>query len=175
MRMARELTLIAAGYAVSVAGGVAAVVLNELRLSREDALASSGMAAFGDMVLFVLVVGLLGLVPSWFLLRMCAAKAPRAVLVVVLAIAALGPLSWYVITTMPAPRSGPGTLDSLSGAFTAFVAIPRVVFGPILLLIEAATFYFLRARHARVLLAVAMLMDLAPMALFGLHMASSIH
>jgi hypothetical protein len=60
MRTAKRLALIAAGYAFSVGAGLAAVALNEL-LMPADAAQSSGMAAFGDIILFVLVAGFFSL------------------------------------------------------------------------------------------------------------------
>jgi uncharacterized membrane protein len=65
------------------------------------------------------------------------------------------------------PQAGWG----LVGLFIAFVAIPRMVFGPVLLAIEAATLLLARERTARALLAAAMLMDLVPLGIFALHMA----
>jgi hypothetical protein len=65
MRTGTRLALIGLGYVAAVAAGVAAVMLNELRLSADAA--SDGMAAFGDLVLFFGVAGVLGLAPTWFL------------------------------------------------------------------------------------------------------------
>jgi hypothetical protein len=59
----------------------------------------------------------------------------------------------------------------LLGLLIGLVAIPRMVLGPVLLVIEAATFYLVRGRVARALLAVAMLMDLIPLGMFALHLA----
>jgi hypothetical protein len=50
-----------------------------------------------------------------------------------------------------------------------------MVFGPVLLVIEGATFLLVRARVTRALLAVAMLMDLVPLGLFALHMMRATH
>ena len=69
MSTVKRLGLIAAGYALSIIAGLAAVALNEL-LMPADAAQSSGMAAFGDIILFVLVVGFFSLVPTWFLLKL---------------------------------------------------------------------------------------------------------
>lgn len=46
-----------------------------------------------------------------------------------------------------------------------------MIFGPVLLVIEAATFFLVRERVARALLAAAMLMDLIPLSMFALHLA----
>jgi hypothetical protein len=74
MSTAKRLALIAAGYAFSVGAGLAAVALNEL-LMPADAAQSSGMAAFGDIILFVLVAGFFSLGPTWFLLRLLISTA----------------------------------------------------------------------------------------------------
>ena len=45
-----------------------------------------------------------------------------------------------------------------------------MVLGPVLLVIEAATFLLVRERITRALLAVAMLMDLVPLGIFAFHL-----
>lgn len=47
--------------------GLVAVVANEWLMPDEVSNSSSGMAAFGDLVLFVGVAGLAGLIPTWWL------------------------------------------------------------------------------------------------------------
>lgn len=61
------------------------------------------------------------------------------------------------------------------GPLIAFGAIPRIVFGPVLLMIEAGTFFLVRGRLTRSLLATAMLMDVIPLSIFAMHMALAIH
>jgi hypothetical protein len=173
MSTAKKLALIASGYALCVVAGIAAVTVNELRMPEDVAQGSPGMVAFGDMILFVLVTGFVGLVPTWFLLRLLIAKAPRALLVIALLVAALGPASWLAVTHMArglTPPNVPEPVGALLGLFIAFVAIPRMVFGPVLLVIEAAAFFLVRARVMRALLVVAMLMDVVPLGMFSLHM-----
>lgn len=182
MSAAKKLALIAAGYALAVAGGLAAVAVNELFMPADAAQDSPGMVAFGDMILFVLVAGFLGLAPTWFLLKLLVAKAPRALLIAVLLIAVLGPVSWLAMTALAAttPPGGPSLPNmprvtrELLGVFIAFGAIPRIVSGPVLLVIEGMTFLLVRGRMARALLAVAALMDIVPLALFALHMARAV-
>jgi hypothetical protein len=132
------------------------------------------MVAFGDVILFMLAAGFLGLVPTWFLLKLCVEKAPRAVLATELLIAAIGPASWLAVVYMagspPVPNQ-PQAVGELVGLLLAFGAIPRIVAGPILLVIEGATFLLVRGRVGRVLLAAAMLMDLVPLSMFALHLA----
>ena len=173
MSMAKRLALIAAGYALCVVAGFAAVAVNELRMPADVAQGSPGMVAFGDMILFVLVTGFFGLAPTWFLLKLFIEKAPRALLAIALLVAAMGPASWLAVRHLAgglSPPNPPQAVSQLLGLFIAFVAIPRMVLGPVLLVIEAAAFFLVRGRVTRALLAVAMLMDLVPLGMFALHM-----
>jgi hypothetical protein len=170
---AKKLALIATGYALCVGGGLAAVAVNELFMPA-DVAQSSGMVAFGDMILFVMVAGFLGLAPTWFLLKLSVEKAPRAVLAIVLVVAAIGPASWLAVIYLAggaSPPNPPQAASELLGLLIAFGAIPRMVFGPALLVIEGAIFLLARARVTRALLAAAMLMDLIPLSMFALHLA----
>lgn len=176
MRVAKKLALIAVGYALSVGGGIAAVAVNELLIPDEIKQSSGGMVAFGDMIVLVLVAGVLSLVPTWFLLKLCVEKVPRTLLAAELLIAAIGPASWLAVVYLaagPGPRSLPHAFSEVLGPFIAFGAIPRMVFGPVLLMIEAATFFLVRERLTRTLLTAAMLMDVIPLSLFALHMAAA--
>jgi hypothetical protein len=170
--------LIAGGYALAIVGGFVAVALNELRMSVEISQGSPGMVAFGDMILFVLATGFFGLVPTWFLLRLWAEKAPRALLAAVLLLAALGPASWLTMVYLAAgTTSAPNhtmSFGPLLGLFVAFGAIPRIVAGPVLVVIEAATFLLVRGRVARTLLAAAMLMDIVPIGIYVLRMTAHV-
>jgi hypothetical protein len=173
MSTTKRLALIAAGYALCVVAGLAAVTVNELRMPADAAQGSPGMVAFGDMILFVLVAGFVGLAPTWFLLKLLIAKAPRALLAIAVLVAALGPASWLAVRHMAgglSPPNPPVPVSQLLGLFIAFVAIPRMVFGPVLLVIEVVAFLLVRGRVTRALLVVAMLMDLVPLGMFALHM-----
>jgi hypothetical protein len=174
MSTAKRLALIALGYTLAVAGGYVVVAVNELFMPADIAETSPGMVAFGDMILFMLAAGFLGLAPTWFLLKLCVETAPRAVLAAVLLMAALGPASWlalvYMAGSAPVPNQ-PQAVGGLLGLLLAFGAIPRIVAGPVLLVIEGATFLLVRARVPRALLAAAMLMDLVPLSMFTLHLA----
>jgi hypothetical protein len=177
MGIAKRLALIGAGYTLAVGGGIAAVAVNELRMSDEIQQGSGGMVAFGDMVLFVLVAGVLGLAPTWFLLKLSLEKAPRTVLAALLLVAMIGPASWLALRSMasaPDPNQA-ASVGAVAGLLIAFVAIPRIVLGPVLLVIEAVTFLFVRARVTRALLVAAMLMDIIPLGMFALHLASTMH
>jgi hypothetical protein len=180
MSIMKKLALIAAGYVVSVGAGLAAVTINEMRMPADVAQGSPGMVAFGDMILFVLVAGFFSLMPTWFLLKLFIEKAPRTLLAIMLLVAAMGPVSWLAMVAMAVttPPGGPSSLPNLPqlakelfGLFIAFGAIPRIVFGPVLIVIEAVTLFLVRGRVARALLATTMLMDLVPLGIFALHMA----
>src|ERR1043166_6245235 len=176
MTVAKRLALIAAGYALAIPGGVAAVAINELRIPADIKETSGGMVAFGDMILFVLATGFLSLVPTWFLLKLFAEKAPRTLLAILLVVAALGPASWlamvYISRGLP---NSPAAIGELFGLFIAFVAVPRIVFGPVLLVIEAVTFFLVRGRILRALVVAAMLMDLIPIGMYALFFARTFH
>jgi len=73
------------------------------------------------------------------------------------------------------PQNLPQAFSGVLGLLIAFAAIPRMVFGPVLLMIEGATFFLARERLTRTLLAAAMLMDLIPLGIFALHLAAATH
>ena len=173
MSMATKLVLIALGYALAIAGGAAAVAIHELFIPADVAQSSGGMVAFGDMVLFVFATGVLSIAPTWFLLKLCMETSPRALLTALLLIAVIGPLSWLAVAVLADARitALPQSLKELLGIFIAFGAMPRIVAGPILLVVEGAAFLLARGRAARALVAGAMLMDIVPLGLFALHMA----
>jgi hypothetical protein len=183
MSTLKKLALIAAGYFLAIVVGIAAVAVNELRMPADVAQGSPGMVAFGDVILFVFATGFSSLVPTWFLLRLFVEKAPRTLLAIVLLLAVMGPVSWLAVTAMAltAAPGGPSLLPKLPvivgellGLFIAFAAIPRMVLGPVLVVIEGVTMLLLRQRSARVLLGAAMLMDIVPVSLFALHMARAV-
>ena len=182
MSTSKKLALIVIGYALSVVVGFAAVAVNEALMSDDVAQGSPGMVAFGDMILFVLVTGFFSLAPTWFLLKLLVTKAPRTLLTAELLIAAMGPVSWLAMTVMAAttPPGGPSLQNlpqaavELLGLFLAFGAIPRMVLGPVLVVIEGVTFLLVRGGVARALLAAAVLMDVVPLSLYALHFARSV-
>ena len=77
MGVAGKLALIGIGYALAVGVGVLAVMLNEMTIPADVSQASGGMVAFGDLLLFIGVAGVVALVPSWFLLRMLLGRTWR--------------------------------------------------------------------------------------------------
>ena len=105
-------------------------------------------------------------------------NAPRALLATILVIAATGPLSWLAVIYLlggPDPSTSPIAGKPMLGQLIAFVAIPRMVFGPILVVVEGAAFFLIRARPTRAVLAIAVLMDFIPLALYALHVARMPH
>lgn len=134
------------------------------------------MAAFADMVLFVLTAGVCSLPATWFLLKLCVETAPRALLVAELLLAVVGPASWIAIVSIsttgasPAPVHGPGNVFA---AMILLGAMPRIILGPIVLVIEATTLALARDRRMRAVLAGAMLMDLVPISAFALHLVAA--
>ena len=177
MSAAKKLTLIAVGYALSVAGGVTAVAVNELSISADVAQSSGGMVAFGDMIVFVLGAGFFSLAPSWFLLKLCVEKAPRALVAAQLLIAVTGPASWLAVAYLTGAHgpNPPQAGSQLLGLLIAFGAIPRIVAGPVVLVVEGATFLLAKERVTCALLAAAMLMDLVPLSMYVLHLAGVTH
>jgi hypothetical protein len=130
------------------------------------------MVAFGDMILFVLVTGVAGLLPTFFLLKLAIEKAPRASLVALVVVALAAPISWLAMIDLA--HRGPGPYvpavgGQLFGWLIAFVAIPRIVAGPILVVAEGLAMFLVRQRLMRMVIAAAMLPDLVPIGLYALH------
>jgi hypothetical protein len=176
MSVPKKLALIALGYLLALVAGFGAVTVNELLMPADISQGSPGMVAFGDMILFVLVAGFVGLVPTFFLIRLAIDKAPRASLAVLVAVALAGPLSWLTMKLLAAgpPSAGYPPFLRFLGPLIAFGAIPRIVIGPILVVAEALAMFLVRQRNMRFVLAAAMLMDLVPMGVYALHMARAL-
>ena len=175
MSVARKLLWIAMGYVLSVAGGATVVAVHELLALADAAQNSGGMAAFGDMILFLLAAGFFSLVPTLFLLKLAVEKAPRGLLAAQLLIAALGPASWLAVLYLADAdvTALPQAARELLGTLIFFGAMLRIIAGPVLLAIEGVTFLLVPGRVTRALLASAMLMDFVPLSLFALHLLSA--
>ena len=100
MSNSKKLGLIAIAYILSVVAGFVAAAVNEALIPDDVAQGSPGMVAFGDMILFIFVTGFFSLAPTWFLLKLLVATAPRILLTAELLIAAMGPVSWLAMTIM---------------------------------------------------------------------------
>lgn len=174
MSMARQLAWIAGGYAFALVAGIGCAIVNELLVPAEVAQSSGGMVAFGDMIVFVLAAGIVGFVPTWLILKLTAQSAPRALLGVLVLIAATGPVSWLAVTSSSgAAPVAAGSASAILGLAVVFGALPRIVAGPVVLVVEAAALVLLRARAARAVLAGAMLMDIVPLGHFVLHVSAA--
>jgi hypothetical protein len=173
MSVPKKLVLIALGYVLAFMAGFGAVTVNELLMPSDISRGSSGMVAFGDMILFVLVAGFAGLIPTLFLLRLAIDKAPRASLAVLALVAVAGPLSWLTVKHLAGgpPAAAPQAISQLLGLWLAFGAIPRIVASPVLIVAEGLAMLLVRQRSMRIVLAAAVLMDLVPIGLYALHMA----
>src|SRR5262249_45090137 len=112
---AKRLAWGAAGYVLAGGIGVFAGGRNELGGSEDITQGSPGMVAFGDMILFVLAAGFFGLVPTWFLLRLCVEKIPRVLLATELLVAAMGPASWLAVKSLAGgpPASQPQAIGQM--------------------------------------------------------------
>ena len=71
------------------------------------------------------------------------------------------------------PRGPPQILAQLLGPLIAFVAIPRIVAGPVIVVVEGLAMLLVRQRNMRIVLAGAVLMDLVPMGIYAARMASA--
>ena len=173
MSVPKKLALIVLGYVLALVAGFGAVVVNEFLMPADISQGSPGMVAFGDMILFVLVAGFAGLLPTLFLLKLGIDEAPRHSLIVLALVALAGPLSWLTVRLLAGgPPSGPPPVFlQLLGPLIAFVAIPRIVAGPVVVVAEGLAMLLVRQRNMRIALAVAMLMDLVPISVYALHMA----
>ena len=175
MSVPKKLALIALGYVLSLVAGCGAVTVNELLMPSDISQGSPGMVAFGDMILFVLVTGFVGLIPTLFLLRLAIDKAPRASLNALILVALAGPLSWLVVRLLAGgpPAGPPAIIAQLLGPLIAFIAIPRIVAGPVVVVAEGLAMLLVRQRSMRIWLAMAILMDLVPMGIYASRMASA--
>jgi hypothetical protein len=165
------------------ASAFVAAAVNEALMPDDVAQGSPGMVAFGNMILFIFVTGFFSLPPTWFLLKLLVATVPRTLLTAELFVATMGPVSWLAMTIMavttppggPSLQNVPQAAAQLFGLFLAFGAIPRMVLGPVLVVIEGVTLLLFRGGIARALLAGAMLMDVVPIGLYALHFARTVH
>ena len=123
--MRRQLAWISAGYAAALAAAALSVWVRNLFVSPADQLAMSGMLAAGDSIQFVLVAGALGLVPTFFLLRLLAQGWPRALAWALLAVAATGPLGWLVMAGLVKFPVMPRAFSELVGLALVLLVFPR--------------------------------------------------
>ena len=121
-----KLGLVLGGYALALAAAFAVSAVSALLAPNDPAQASGGMQAFGDLILFVGVFGVLALVPTalalWFLRAF--PTFWLALSIAALALAATGPIAAAMIQRM----------DQLAGVLVAFLGLLRVLAAPLLAL-----------------------------------------
>lgn len=162
--LAFKLTLIAGGYVIAIVLGIAVVVVHAWLLPAEVIDQSGGMVAFGEMSLFVLAAGFASVVPTWFLLKLLADRAPRLLLSMLVVVAILGPSSWLLVIL-------PEAVTHIFGLLVPLVAIPRIMAAPVVLVVGAIAMHLLSSPRSRAIIAGAMLLDIVPLALFAWHLA----
>ena len=172
--MRRQLAWISAGYAAALAAAALSVWVRNLFVSPADQLAMSGMLAAGDSIQFVLVAGALGLVPTFFLLRLLAQGWPRALAWALLAVAATGPLGWLVMAGLVKFPVMPRALSELVGLALVLLVFPRAVASPVVFAALALALVLARDRRSRALLTVALSLEGVPLALVALHFLRTI-
>lgn len=98
--------VVIAGYLLSAAVALLAVLLKQYLADPADAQASGGMHAWGDLMLFVEVFCIVGLVPTTIALFWLRAveRFWRALTVTAVAVALTGPV-WLVLASVGAPQS----------------------------------------------------------------------
>jgi hypothetical protein len=158
-----RLALVAAGYVGAFLVASAVVAIRVANTSGPEAQASSGMYAFGDAFLFVLVFGLLALVPTcaalYFLRSYRRLWVALSVVGVVVAFTGTAAVSLYAFGR---DASIPSTLATL-----AAISVLRILLAPIL--VPAFLLFGLLSPHRfpRIALLAATLMELAVAAYAG--------
>jgi hypothetical protein len=116
----KKLALIAIGYVLSVVVGFVAAAVNETLMPDDVAQGSPGMVAFGDMILFIFVTGFFSLAPTWFLLKLLVATAPRTLLTAELFLATMGLAAFAVHSENALMPVGAFRLLGIRGAQRVF-------------------------------------------------------
>ena len=85
------------------------------------------------------------------------------------------PVSWLAVKLLAGgpPAGPPAVLAQLLGPLIAFIAIPRIVAGPAVVVAEGLAMLLVRQRSMRIVLAMAVLMDLVPVGIYASRMASA--
>jgi hypothetical protein len=164
MRAAAKVAVVVGGYVAAFALAATALAVRLAHTSGPDALASSGMYAFGDSVLFVAVLGVAALVPTgaglFFLRPYRAFWNVVAVLAVI-----VGVTSLLAVMAFAAGRTevGPSLLATLAG-----VAVLRILLAPLLALAFFVTLLLAPYRIPRRALLAAVLMEAIATAYAGI-------
>jgi len=164
MRPSVKIGLVVAGYAIALVIASVVVAVQAVFMSSVDRQASSGMSAFGDILLFLAVFGAAAIPATGVGLYFLRPHGPfwRAFSFIALAMAATGVAACVVIV---AGRST-GT-DSALRAWSD-LAVIRVLAAPFLALMSGLSFFFAPNRIARVALAVAAAIEAATFGLVAL-------
>lgn len=127
--LVRLVALALAGYALAVAGGCGSVWLAGLARDPRVVDASSGMYAFGDLLHFLLVAGLLSLVPTWLVIRALRRSPPAQGLVgtVLLLWAASGTAALLGFLVTGRLADGPAHTLSAWAALVSGLSVLRLV------------------------------------------------
>ena len=170
MTTLKRLGWIGAGYAAAVAVAACVVSARYWFVNAADVSAMSGMYAGGDLIGFVLVAGMLGLAPTFFLLRLATETYPRALAAALLAVSATGPLSLWLLSVLASHSPHlQRTLNELLGLALVFLIAPRVVAIPVMVIVLGLALLLARERRTRVLLACGLALEAAPLVLIILH------
>lgn len=171
----KKLGWIAAGYGAAAAVAVLVLRARYQFLDPAVVTASSGMYAGGDLIGFVLIAGTLGLVPTFFLLRLATEAYPRALAAVLLTLSATGPLSLLLLTAvLPEPLQLSPAVKNALGAAMVFLIFPRVVGIPVMFAVLGVAFLLAQDNRARVLLACGLAIEAVPLILIALHFARAL-
>jgi hypothetical protein len=151
MRAAAKFGLVAAGYVAAFLIAAASVAINVAWTSAPDSQASSGMAAFGDSLLFLAVFGLAAVLPTaagLFFLRpydlFWQALAIAAVVIAATGLASLG-------VSVAARTAAAGAMIHSWSAF----AVLRILVAPMIALASLVSGAFAPRRPARIALLAA--------------------
>jgi hypothetical protein len=165
-----RLVLILGGYALAALAGAGAVALNVARTSGPDAQASAGMHAFGDLMLFVGVTGVLSLAPT--ALAVQGLRRPGAgwdrIATALLALAATGPLAALLAVLPRLLRAPVAAMEAVSA-----LAFLRLLLAPLGVLALAVIAALAPAGTARRRLLLALACEGAALAYLVLHLAFS--
>ena len=168
----KRLGWIGAGYGAAAAVAVFVLTARYWFIDPADVSAMSGMFAGGDAIGFVLIAGALGLVPTFFLLRLATETHPRALAAALLTLSATAPLSLWLLSVLSSgslPRQG--TLNDLLGLAMVFLIGPRVVAIPVVFIILALALLMAREKRTRVWLACGLVLEAVPLILLVIHFA----
>jgi hypothetical protein len=157
MRARAKLGLVAAGYCGAVVLGAAVVMVNAAWTAGPDRLASSGMSAFGDSLLFLAVFGVAAAAPTGVALYFLRPYHSfwRVLAIAAVIIAATGLASLAVSLTVRTVGASP-----IVQSWSAF-AVLRILVAPLVALAFLVSGAFAPLRPARIALGAATISEAA--------------